>query len=300
MKQIRQVTSDVWRVTSPVTHHASRITRRAFSLIEIMIVMALLSVIVIGLMAMFGQVQKAFLGSVTQTDVLESGRATTEMLSRELTGVIPSQQSQVINFYSQILYPPATPQTLPGSQANSRTNVIESLYFLTQENQTWTGYAYLVDDNGAGVGTLYRSMMSTNISGSPQNLFPIFPVTPSANTNWHRVIDGVVQFRFRAFDADGRWITTNLLNNTGLLKSDNIFSVVTPGEVDRYVFKSNAVPAYIEFEIGILEKRTYERFKALPSAPATVRQNYLKSQAGKTHLFRQRVPVRMVDVNAYQ
>ncbi len=47
----------------------------AFSLIELMITLGLISFIILGLMLMFQQVQRSFRGSMTQTDVLEAGRA---------------------------------------------------------------------------------------------------------------------------------------------------------------------------------------------------------------------------------
>jgi prepilin-type N-terminal cleavage/methylation domain-containing protein len=299
MKMNRHTTSDRWEAARSVTRHVSRAAQSAFSLIEILIVMSLLSVITIGLMAMFGQVQKAFLSSVTQTDVLESGRATTELLSRELAGNIPSYQGGAVNFFADI--PSAgsvSYQSLPGIASDQRANILGRLYFLSRENQKWTGYAYQVEDDGSGVGTLYRSLVTADVSTPPQNLFPVFPATPSTSAAWHRVMDGVVEFRVRAYDADGRWITGNLTNNAGLLKSDIRFGNVVPGEVGLYIFSSNAVPAYVEIELGILEKRANQKIKALPTPAA--RQNYLKSQAGKTHVFRQRVPVRMVDVTAYQ
>ncbi|HPC60329.1 MAG TPA: prepilin-type N-terminal cleavage/methylation domain-containing protein, partial [Verrucomicrobiota bacterium] len=56
--------------------------RSAFSLVEILVTVALLSFIVLGLLAMFHQTQRAFRSSITQTDVLEAGRALTEIIGR--------------------------------------------------------------------------------------------------------------------------------------------------------------------------------------------------------------------------
>src|SRR4029077_21063962 len=66
-------------------------TRLAFSLIEIMVTIALLSFIVLGLLAMFNQTQKAFRSSMTQVDVLESGRAVTDMIARDVEQMVPGQ-----------------------------------------------------------------------------------------------------------------------------------------------------------------------------------------------------------------
>src|SRR5262245_6044945 len=62
----------------------------AFSLIEIMVVMGLLTVIILGLMMMFNQTKKAFTAGMTQVDVLENGRTVTEMIARELSQIVPN------------------------------------------------------------------------------------------------------------------------------------------------------------------------------------------------------------------
>ena len=86
----------------------------AFSLIEILVTIALLTFIILGLFAMFNQTQRAFTSSMTQSDVLEAGRAATDMLARDLERTIPSDRNAV-NFYTQIpTFVPLT-QSLPGA-----------------------------------------------------------------------------------------------------------------------------------------------------------------------------------------
>ena len=63
------------------------IASQAFSLIEILVTVAILSVIILGLVAMFNQTRRAFTSSMTQVDVLESGRSAADLLSRELEQV---------------------------------------------------------------------------------------------------------------------------------------------------------------------------------------------------------------------
>jgi hypothetical protein len=65
-----------------------------------------------------------------------------------------------------------------------------------------------------------------------------------------------------------------------------------------YEFWSNAVPAFVELEIGILEDRAWERFKSLSDAASQYR--YISNQAGRVHLFRQRISIRNVDPLAYR
>ena len=269
---------------------------RAFSLVEVLIVVALLSVIILGLMAMFGQTQRAFRLGMAQTDVLEAGRAATDLLARELQQIRPSYVKQTANFYAWL--PPFVPllQDLPGS-AVKRTNLIEDLFFLTCENQRWTAIGYRVGTPDGGVGTLYRYMAPGLHPADLSAQLAIFNNTPL--TNLSRVAEGEVHFRVRAFDTNGNWITADLTNNFNYAKSDiRMSTTVAPGEVGQYIFRSNAVPAAVEIELGFLEARTLERANSI--ADVIARRTYLERQAGRVHLFRQRIPIETVDVKAYQ
>lgn len=268
---------------------------RAFSLVEVLIVVALLSVIVLGLMAMFGQTQRAFRIGMAQTDVLEGGRAATDLLARELQQVRPSYVKQTANFYAWL--PPFPPllQDLPGSM-EKRTNLLEDLFFLTCENQRWTAIGYRVGTPDGGVGTLYRYMAPGLLPADLPAQLARFNNTPL--TNLSRVAEGVVHFRVRAYDTNGNWITADLTNNFNNAKSDIRWSSIARGEVGQYLFRSNAVPAAVEIELGFLEARTLERANSI--ADTTTRRTYLERQAGRVHLFRQRIPIETVDVKAYQ
>jgi prepilin-type N-terminal cleavage/methylation domain-containing protein len=295
------------------TRHSPPATHHAFSLIEILVVIGLLSVIILGLLMMFNQTQKAFRVGMTQTDVLEGGRMTTDLMSRELEQMTASYLTNLTpNFYAQATS--ISTQTLPPN-GNLRTNLLEDLFFLTRQNQTWTGVGYFVRTNDAlgnlwiptaGFGTLYR--FSTNFSASQftTNCSQMYSNFLVARFNGNaagvsKIVDGVVDFKFRAFNTNGIWINPanpNLafpFNNTG-----NIIAAGFPtaGEVGLYRFYSNAVPASVELDIGILEQATWQRLQSIPAFAAQT--NYFAKQAGHVQLFRQRVAVRTVDPSAYQ
>jgi hypothetical protein len=266
-----------------------------------MVVVGLLSLIILGLMAMFGQVQRAFRGSMTQTDVLEGGRMVTDMLVREFEQVVPSRQAAV-NFQAALpqpaFYQPLL-QNLPGT-ARKRTNLLEEVFFLTRENRTWTGVGYLVSSPAEGVGSLYRFAWTNSVTQDPDFLMAAF--RNAALTNMSRIIDGVVHFRVRTYDTNGWWITPNLINSRNQLaaQASAQWSPIVVPELQYIEFRSNAVPAFIEFELGILEPRALERFKSLPTTAA--KRQYLEDaeRSARVHLFRQRVSVRNVDPSAYQ
>ena len=262
--------------------------RAAFSLIEMMITMALLGFIVVGLTAMFVQTQRAFRGGMAQTDVLESGRAATELVSRELELAAPAYQGNFVNFYST--NPVSSVQKLPGGGSISRTNFLGSFDFLTHNNLSWARIGYLVSPTSDSVGTLYR------YEGD------------SAATNWHRVADGIVHLRVQTYSY-----TTNYYTFTGALivpsnatqiyntnKNQNtIYAWADSSGQFSSAFTSNAVPAYVELELGVLENAALKKLQALPSA---ARAAYLAREqtAGRVHIFRRHIAVRNVDPEAYR
>jgi prepilin-type N-terminal cleavage/methylation domain-containing protein len=319
---------------------ASGARRSGFTLLEILVVMALLSFIVLGLMAMFNQTQKAFRAGLLQTDILEAGRLATDLLGRELEGVTPVNLRTNytpalyagISFYVEAVS--SSRQSLPSSGGNMwRTNILDDLFFMSRENQIWTGTGYFVRTNralGAGPGpvcTLYRYEASQTADGFRQNPSLLFAgfnyargmTNDLSSTNVSRIIDGVVHFRIRPHDTDGWLIPFNPVwrrpytNYPSAVRSTNLFWQPDPypkpdppdpmpnqalGEFTQYVFVSNAVPAFVEFELGVLEEQTLQRYNSLPAAER--RADYLQDQAGRVHLFRQRVAVRNVDPSAYQ
>jgi type II secretory pathway pseudopilin PulG len=265
----------------------------AFSLIEIIIVVGLLSVITLGLFAMFSQTQRVFRTGVTQVDVLESGRAVTEMLSRELQQIRPSHEPNTLNFFAVTnTFNPLT-QKLPG--AGTRLNIIQDFFFLTRENQEWVGIGYRVSNPTDGLGTLYRYEFRTNATLQPGGLYNSFYFSPLEDGS--RVLDGVVHLQLRAYNQGGMLITNNISGqNNSFVRTNSAL-----GGFDDMRFWSNAVPAFVEFEIGILEDRARRRAESIPDSPdPTPRRNFLAEQAGKVHLFRYRVPVRNVDAAAYK
>jgi prepilin-type N-terminal cleavage/methylation domain-containing protein len=287
------------RPTRPVPYVQIASRRRAFSLIEVMVAVTLLTVIIVGLLMMFNETQKAFRGSITQTDVLEAGRAASEMLAQELEQVAATHLNAT-NFFVLL---PAAPllQTLPGQAGVQRMNVLDDVFFLTCVNQQWYAIGYRVDPPGAGVGTLYRYYTNVPaywLAGALTNFFG------TASSNLSRVADGVVHFRVRARDLDGVIITTNIfVTDSYGRRETNIFAWLAPflppsGEYN-YAFRSNGLPGAVELELGILEPPVLDRFRALTNNTATA-LSFLSERAAGVHLFRQLIPIRNADPHAYK
>src|SRR5581483_5966537 len=280
----------------------------------ILMTVALLSVIILGLVAMFDQTRRAFTSSMTQVDVLEGGRAATALMASDLEQLAPAYSPTVENFFMQIsstIYtrsPLGITMTQPLTDpTEQRTNTLQQLYFVTRNNQYWNILGYRVDPNGEanGVGTLYRYSLNNipvigtvpaSLNAASNLISVINDFTNSVPTNnFNRVIDGVVDFRVRTFDSNGNLIP-NQANFFGITASSNS----TTGEFYYYRFVSNAVPAFVEVELGILETRTLQRYYSMTNAgSSTVAQTFLTNHAGQVHMFRQRIPIRAVDPTAY-
>jgi prepilin-type N-terminal cleavage/methylation domain-containing protein len=285
----------------------------AFTLIEIMVVMVLLSVIILGLMAMFGETQRAFRAGMAQTDQLEGGRMFAGLLRQDMQQIAPSYQTNGLNFYVQIPpnYSPLV-QAMPASSV-PRTNLIQDLFFLSRYNQTWNGIGYFVRTNDfLGVpgnpdlvGTLYRFETNVPISEfQGTGLLPYLTFRNATNQfNISKVLDGVVDFRVRCYDPDGNLLVGNYgpflagdnLTNNYVVISNSL--TLAPGEVESYAFSNNIVPAYVEVELGVLEPAVLKRFNSIPD-PVT-RSNFLANHAGNVQLFRQRITIPNVDPCAY-
>lgn len=287
-----------------------QLRQRAFSLLEVIVVMGLLSFIILGLMMMFSQVQQAYKLGTTQVDVLESGRLVTDMINRDLAQMTPSRGSNSVNFYFQLTNNPNLPlvQELSGTSPAGRTNLIGDLFFLKLENQRWSGIGYSVLGASNGMGTLYRFETNAPFGQNPALLYySFFAATPRQMS---RLVEGVVHFNVRAFDTNGVWITTTngpatRIRDTSVFwpPSANLLGV---GEVEFYRMASNTVPAAVEVELGVLEDAAIAKAKAYlvinPPTPAMLasQRAYLTNQASRVHVFRTRLPVRNVDSTAYQ
>jgi prepilin-type N-terminal cleavage/methylation domain-containing protein len=296
--------------------HPSPVTRNAFTLVEVLVVMALLALIVLSLMTVLNSTQTAFRSGITQAGILESGRAVTDLIKSDLEGMTPSD-SAAVNFYSTVInyVSPPSPliQPLVGSSSGqARTNVLEKFFILSSANvngsPSWIGTGYVVSTNlpDGTLYPLYRFSMTTNaMNGAAgqsglSNAFVSISLTNSSV--WSHLMDGVVELRVRAFDTNGVWMTTNVVVINGTATNWLVQAYPTYpfawGEPSAFYMFSNALPASVEVELGVLEDRTLQRAESL-SGSYQAQSNYLAGHVGQVHIFRQHVWIRNVDPSAY-
>jgi prepilin-type N-terminal cleavage/methylation domain-containing protein len=294
---------------------ADRKTRIAdgFTLVEIMVVVVLLSLIVLSLMAVFDSTQRAFRASITQTDMLEGGRAAIDFIATDLRAMTPSGggNTNSANFYAAATNYPSPPSPLIQSSvvmASSRTNVLENFFILTHENMDWRGVGYaVVPSSPSGLYTLYRFQYPppNSVRANPvsifTNQFQNFLASPATSTNASRLMDGVVHLTVRAYDPDGLWMTNNVMvHNNFTNMNQNVFYILptTTGEVGFKMFGAT-VPAAVEIEMGVVEDRTLQRAESF-GGNAVAQSNWLANAAAQVHIFRERVSIPNVDPTVYQ
>ncbi len=256
----------------------------AFSVVEMLVAVAIMTLIVFGLYKMFDQTQRALRSNITQTDVLESGRAAMELVSRELEQMAPSGIRYGTNFVATLAALPDEPlvQSLMGGN-EVRTNVVQDVFFLSRLGHEVTGTGYRVLFASNGVGTLSRFSITRHVglvtsSNLPLAFLRAFP------TNFQKIASGVVHFRVSAYDQSGVRITS-------VNRPDQIIAVpeFRARSESRLYFMDKQMPAYLELELGYLEPPVADQAKSFPDR--AVARRFLEKQAGKVHLFRQRIPV---------
>jgi len=278
---------------------------RAFTVVELLVAVSVLTLIVLVLYGMFDQVQKALRGNVAQVDVLEGGRAAMQLLSGEMEQMEAANVPLGTNLYVGL-------SAVPYQQAlldTNRVNALDEIFFLSHLNKSWFGTGYrvlLANSNGIatgladrGVGTLCRYTVKSNDPDFPNatepprsNLFlqVMLPILNRSNNlaNYQPVLDGVLHFRVRAFDTNGFLMVSNIYPNVKIIT--NVFFQSPPTTETQYSFTNSALPAYLEVEMAVLDPHVLEKYRGFPNP--IVGSNYLARQAGAVHLFQQRIPVR--------
>ena len=288
-------------------------TRSAFSLVELLIVMTLLTLIVLALMDVFSSTQRAFRASVTQVDVLEGSRAAMELITADLRKMSPSGGNtnaflppvRDVNFYigANPSYTPLS-QNLPGSKGN-RLNLLQYFFILSRENTTWTGTGYVVDTTSVSpLYPLYRYHATISATQPPRTLFTNFlaQINNGTWTNMSHLVDGVVHLVVRPYDPNGIWLTNGYAANMTLPR-DAVYYGTYQGEVNAD-FSGAAIPASVEVQMGVIEDRALARAESLPNnlpalPPNDRRTLYLANQSGAVHVFRQHVNIPNVDRSVY-
>jgi hypothetical protein len=191
------------------------------------------------------------------------------------------------------------------------------MMFLTRYKDNWGALGFFVGGSATnsfipvtnGIGTLYRfsHFLNPPLFRLNTDLLIIQRQRFDLRTNASPLLDGVVHFSVKTFDPQGspleafggttftNYQILNLRRNETQPSPPGLYNVVLQSEGyvngwTRVLFVSNALPAYVELELGILEPQAIERLKGFPQAAQ--QQRYLEQHVGMVHLFHKRIPIR--------
>jgi hypothetical protein len=170
-------------------------------------------------------------------------------------------------------------KVLPNTNLSSGSECVGSLYRFIETNRAnpaALANSFLAKDTSS-LSLVADGVVNFRVTAFATNGFPVFPIYPNG-TN-------------AAFtDAQALGTTFNIKNTTAY------WNAATPNVVDCY-FVSNAVPGYVEVELGVLEPQILERYRSIGNPAA--QRTYLEQHVAQVHIFRQRVAIRNVDFSAY-
>jgi hypothetical protein len=285
-----------------------------------MLSISIMTVIVIGLYTVFNQTQRALRSTISQVDVLESIRATSDLVVRDLESAAPLQNFADTNLTSFAAWTafasaPANLKGLAQGAAPVLTTHLQDIYLVKRQNDFWSGIGYWVgpaDTNQMGqpflLGRLYRfEYEATAADFANTNLFLRFadardPLKRLRLQNSQPVMDGVVHLKITAYDAGGYPLVYDDRDRPPFWRvmpaeslDDPRSWLIDPSRSDAAAydfrrFTHPRFPASVDLELGVVEAPVVTRYLAIPTASEA--RKYLERNAGRVHLFRHRIPLR--------
>jgi len=223
-------------------HHNARLWARrsqAFTLLELMVAVSVMTLIIYVLYALFDQTQMALRKNAAQVDVNEGGRTAMEMIVRELSQMEVSGYPAITDVQTLLTYSGSKSflsRITPGNKAlllayqsdaltpegdeedraqGFRTNILQDFTFTSRGDSGFLVTSYRVVGATNGIGTLmrYRINGTMRITGPGQaitNKTAVFNSTffdPTANAHgdlFEPITDGVIHLRISPYDQFGR------------------------------------------------------------------------------------------------
>ncbi len=305
-----------------------RASIRAFSLLEMLIGIGILSVVVLALYALFDQTQKALRANINQVDVSEGGRSVMDLLVRDVMrarasgvntnyivepkrGVIEEMIRPGTNLVVMRTLEGFTGQQFGdvfGDQGRREAALHELFYLVEQQPGRWVGAGLYVAGEDSqvitdGLGTLWHyedtnpvPVRGTRAGEQVAILNDRFLNNSRYRTNFaNRLIDGVVFFRVTPFGPQGQPLDDRLLQwetNRFAVPDDVLIGSLSGANpsfrVNGTFFKNRALPSAIELELGILPPTLVDQYQSLDATPQ-VRARFLTNNAANVLVFRQRI-----------
>jgi type II secretory pathway pseudopilin PulG len=289
-------------------HAFSRSHRRAkaFTLIEMIVSMAIMILVVLLFASVFRSVNSAWVQGEQQVEIFQNGRAILELITRELSQALISPNLQLID--SPVITTVCANQAPCSSLfwqapliSSTTGNVCEVGYYLTRQNPTGTS---------VGLYQLERFFIAPNASTTTPYLttypYLITSQTPSSTgATWLTglqqadfaaassvVSDGVLAFWVRCIDQNGYpipWMTSTVkFNSAGFFQpaqpntvpAANVVGMFPPWTSSTSTSPANRLPAAVEITIVTVDSKTLAKKPVIPSLASyqPVNENDIQNQ----------------------
>jgi len=223
-------------------HHNAHLRARrsqAFTLLELLVAVSVMTLVIYVLYALFDQTQMALRKNAAQVDVNEGGRAAMEMIVRELSQMEVSGYPAITNLQTKVISPGSTSffsRVTPDNTAlllayqsdalppeedawaieqGFRTNILQDFTFTSWGDSGFLMTSYRVIDVTNGIGTLARYRINGTLPVPPPEDEEKYTKTERFNFRFHKVAntpnsvfepitDGVIHLRISPYDQLGR------------------------------------------------------------------------------------------------
>lgn len=294
--------------------------RSGFSLLEMLMAVTITTVITIALYAIFDQTQRAFRAGLAQVDVLEAGRATSEIIDSDIRRIVPnpleynSGRQQMDTSQGFRNYPfnfwidDYAPVSYLGGSLSQGTGVLTALqnvFFFHQRNDELTAIGYYnlplqIDWAGGSkppritpVSTLYRYSATVKISTLNEAVFTrllnnflrgplVWEQNPTTEYQFQEIVRGVVHNRWSPFGGNGEWwqLVRDPLIRRNPTGRTPLIGMTAGG---------NVIPAQLEYELMILEDEILQQYIILAESNSLQARNFLEEHLQEIHFFRKRI-----------
>lgn len=256
---------------------------RAFTLVEVLIATAILSVLVLLLTSLLSSVNRAWVAGEQQVSEFQDGRAICELISRELSQAVISPNLQLVHNPS---LPPGLKQRANSDSifwqapATSTTsgNLAEIGYYLTEDNTKTGGDVYQLKrffvppTDGPNYQVFSSPNQPTDNSAPWVTSFVADPLSKTVSS-------GVLALWIRCFDRNGDlipWLSSNAVG-VGPLRFNSAahFQPAIPGQSSSFKYtnasatvRANLLPSAIEVTVITLDPQTFKRNPSIPGLPS--------------------------------
>ena len=304
---------------------ASR-SSKAFTVVEMMVAVTITTVITVALTAVFGQVQKAFRAGIQQVDVYEAGRATSEMAAKDLESMVALGSINFTNFWT-VPFQQGMYNALGNFREQTGFRTIQQEFLVFQEYNNVikaVGYRLVPDRRNAAIdyseaedlirvsrlfrfeapvsrvalerrpNEVWESIVDSFLSDPFDEIRDVD--TASIRYRFQEITDGIVHFRVTPYHLSGRAWDKNLEDyyydnrDPGLPRDVEVDSTSPQaGPAFTFAFSGDALPAFVELEIGVMEPAVIDEWRSIAEANLQGASEFIREQTARVQIFRRRL-----------